>query len=1263
MFEITADDIARLDDENLRAVVARLCEAEVRSRGLSASCVTWGGNQTAADGGIDVRVALPAGTIIDGFIPSAATGFQVKKQDMPHAEILREMRPNGVIRPSIQGLADEGGVYIIVSSDGSTADTALQRRRDAMEEAMKGVLHADALKLDFYDRTRIATWVRTHEGLIPWARTLVGRAIPGWQSYGAWAYAPLPVGAVYLFDEKLRVHPSKRETENGFSALDGIRLLREQLRQERHVVRLVGLSGVGKTRLAQALFDGRVGKDSLNPDLAIYTNMADGPEPQPVGVASSLVASTERAILVIDNCSPDLHQRLSEVCRDHKSRVSVITIEYDIREDIPEGTEVFTLQSSSPELIVQMLRQRFPNVSEIDARTVAEFSGGNARIAIGLAGTIERNGTISGLTDEQLFQRLFEQRHAPDAALYLAAQACSLVYSFQGEDVSDDEQAELKRLGKLIGQSPHELYRQAAELQRRDLVQQRGSWRAVLPHAIANRLAGVALQNIPYATIQEQLLTSERLRKSFSRRLSYLHTSKEAVAIVKKWLGVGGLLADVAHLDELGATILENVAPVAPAEILAALERGVLAPHAADAALACKKHLNLLRSIAYEPALFERCTTLMVTILTAEEVDKPSNGTELFASLFHLCLSGTHATIEQRLAVIKALLDAPDRKRRALGVEALQGVLEAWDFFSTCSFEFGGHSRDYGFWPRTTREVQHWFREGLNLVAAVAYSDTPVAAPARVAFADHFRILWLKAGVPDELVAACRSIREAGFWPEGWRAVRQTLDAGGKGLAPERLAKLSDIEAQLRPTDLLQKVQAVVLTKRLQGVDVDDFEDHADDDIITRMARTESLAQDLGAAVATDDAVLTALLPEVVSSDGRLWSLGQGLCKGAPEAEKLWDRLVSALAATEAGRRKPQVLLGFLHELRTRTPVLAARLLGNAVEHETLSQYYPSLQVASDIEEADVARLKRSLKVGKAPAAIYVHLAYGRAAEPIPAPDLKELILGIAAMPSGYDVAIEILHMRLYAHEQRKEAVPAELADTGRELVRRLAFTKKNDREDYRIGAIVKSCLAGEQGILVVTELCSRLKDAVKKYETYAFYHDDLLDGLFSVQPIAALDALCAGNEKELEQGTRIINEVGNRRNPLGFVSEQELLTWCDQDPAVRYPAIARCITITQSAGEAGPLRWAPLARHLFARAPDKREVLKQFISQFMPSGVWGGSLSAILEAHTKLLDDLEVPPDLAGFIGEEKSRLRAAINVQQRSETELDKQRDERFE
>src|ERR1700680_168229 len=122
MFEITGNDIGLVSDEDLRTLVGRLCEEEVRRRGLPTTMVTWGGHQDARDGGLDVRVALPVGTSIDGFVLLPSTGFQVKKGDMPRKKILAEMCPEGTLRPVIQALADEGGAYIIVSANGSTTD-------------------------------------------------------------------------------------------------------------------------------------------------------------------------------------------------------------------------------------------------------------------------------------------------------------------------------------------------------------------------------------------------------------------------------------------------------------------------------------------------------------------------------------------------------------------------------------------------------------------------------------------------------------------------------------------------------------------------------------------------------------------------------------------------------------------------------------------------------------------------------------------------------------------------------------------------------------------------------------------------------------------------------------------------------------------------------------------------------------------------------------------------------------------------------------
>jgi hypothetical protein len=466
MFDVTPDEIASLNDEDLRSLVALLCEAEVSLKGFSRSAVTWGGNQTAPDGGIDVRVSLPPGSTIEGFIPRISTGIQVKKEDMPRAKILTEMSPSGTIRDVIQELADEGGAYIIVSSDADTSDIALRKRRcAAMREALEGVSNAEHLHTDFYDRTRLASWVRSHPGLIAWVKEKVGRAVSGWQPFRNWSGGP---EGEYILDERLRLYFSAQK-DDALAPEEGITKLRRMLSQPMKAVRLVGLSGVGKTRLVQALFDERIGSEPLPAAIAVYTNMSDNPDPQPIGLATNLIGNRARAVLIVDNCPPDLHRRLADLCLGADSSVSVLTVEYDIREDQPEGTDVVRLDTSSKDLIEKLIRVRFPNVSQVDARTIAEVSGGNARIAIALAGTVEGTETISGLTDEEQFQRLFRQRHDPNDALLYAAQACALLYSFNGEDLHGPE-AELPILGSLVEQSPMQLYGHVSDLPERDLL-------------------------------------------------------------------------------------------------------------------------------------------------------------------------------------------------------------------------------------------------------------------------------------------------------------------------------------------------------------------------------------------------------------------------------------------------------------------------------------------------------------------------------------------------------------------------------------------------------------------------------------------------------------------------------------------------------------------------------------------------------------------------------------------------------------------------
>ena len=365
------------------------------------------------------------------------------------------------------------------------------------EHSLAGKVH-----LDFYDSRRVANWVANHPTIVIWLRDKLKNKLnnpqTGWQPYGTWAYREKtrenPVADEYIKDDKAKVFSPQAGKE--MPILEAIDALRGDLGKEQASVRLVGLSGVGKTRLAQALFDDRIStsQPALNKEMVIYTDLADDPNPQPSAMLEALVQARSADIVIVDNCGQKTHQKLTAIIQHSASTLCLLTIEYDIREDSPEGTSCYRLAESSGALIEQILERHYSALSALDRNTISQFSGGNARIALALASTSNTSGELGRLTDDALFLRLFVQKNEQDKELQRCAEAASLLYSFDAEGEADT--SELAMLSAIAEVTISTFFRNIAELERRGLLQKRGKWRAVLPHAIANRLASCALRFI-----------------------------------------------------------------------------------------------------------------------------------------------------------------------------------------------------------------------------------------------------------------------------------------------------------------------------------------------------------------------------------------------------------------------------------------------------------------------------------------------------------------------------------------------------------------------------------------------------------------------------------------------------------------------------------------------------------------------------------------------------------------------------------------------
>ena len=153
------------------------------------------------------------------------------------------------------------------------------------------------------------------------------------------------------------------------------------------------------------------------------------------------------SVVVVDNCGQELHNRLTGIVLRAGSSVSLITIEYDIRDDIPPDTSSYRLEGASNQIVAKLLRRHYPELSDLDISAIVQFSDGNSRVAFALASTSVSKGEFSQLRDSELFGRLFLQKNGDSHELRRCAEVASLLYSFDFDD--DSEEGELALLASL----------------------------------------------------------------------------------------------------------------------------------------------------------------------------------------------------------------------------------------------------------------------------------------------------------------------------------------------------------------------------------------------------------------------------------------------------------------------------------------------------------------------------------------------------------------------------------------------------------------------------------------------------------------------------------------------------------------------------------------------------------------------------------------------------------------------------------------------
>lgn len=1268
-FELKPSDISNLSDADLREMVARLCEAELHDQKIQRSCILWGGAQEAADGGLDIRVKSEIPLLNPGFVPRKNTGFQIKKSSMGKAACREEMLMRGEVKEVIRSLIEQQGAYIIVSGKDDCSDKMLTDRIKGMQSAIENITSKEQIFLDFYGRDRLSAWLRQYPSVSLWVRSkLGGQSVSGWFPYQRWAGTPKEMDDEFLMDEHLCVTDLNSRHKKPMSIASGINLVREKLGKSGAVIRLIGLSGVGKTRFAQALFEENVGENPLPKTNVIYADLGNEPTPSVLNLVTYLKTNDCTSYVVLDNCPPEIHRTIQKEV-SHRAKLSLLTIEYDISDDQPEETEVIHIEPSSIRIISKLVLKRFPVLGRVNADKVAEFSGGNARLAIALASRVEADETLTNFSDEELFRRIFNQRKGKSDGLLESAEILSLVYSFNISSKKYND--ELSVLSQIGGSDRKKLYRDLAEMVRRQLVQQRGEWLAILPHALANRLARRALQNIHPDQINTELLkaNNRRLFKSCAHRLGYLHDFEPAHTLAGSWLKNYEAFHDITQCNTEELTILEYIAPIFPNKVLTLIENASIS---LDFYLRNHHHLKiivrLLRKLAYEDQYFNRAAELILYFAKSEIKEGTNLGiVSSFAGLFSLFISGTQAKPIQRFFLVEKILDCDGVWQREIAEAIFHSAFETVHWTSSEQFDFGARQRDFGWQPETVQEQLDWYAGFIKLLIPFFDSNNESKISwAEGILAKNFEQLWLYAGCYDVLEDIVKRHGVAGKWPGVWIAIKKTIQNPENVHRPEILSRLKKLECSAAPTDLYSEIEYYALTNT---------SDHIELGCENKENKLEELYQKiekLGELTVAKPEYLKRLAPKLwQNACTALFRFAKGLAKGSLDQTSTFETLIYLMQQQKLAEVQSTVFRGFIAGVYETNPLLLRKLQVSILDVPELKPHFISILLATPAESWKIDKLIELTRMEELEISSFRDMQF-YLGNYFTDNDLSRLLHAVNNLKDGIYATAEILYQRLLINTASNE-----LYAIGKQIIVKLLPLPRNWFQIRNFGTKQLNCFikaylpesAAENEVRnIIDVLCEGIETSRLIIDEFI---QDTLTYLVEHYTEYVLNRVCLIS-KNSEQLANLFSTISFDRNlsPLNSLSIERVLHWCNGDQH-RVQSVAKAVsvytyldTMTQTSEKSEKIILSPHILCLLDVAEDKAAIVKIIFK----NTYFYGSLrlrAYILEERSKAVAELLNHPsfEVQKITRDKLIELGEKIKYERELEAKENSQREQKFE
>lgn len=662
-------------------------------------------------------------------------------------------------------------------------------------------------------------------------------------------------------------HSTKNEFQGKFEWTNALAEIKRQLLKSKGVVRLLGLSGLGKTRLVLESF-----RNSNMQNQYLYCDCQQYATVVIKNTIIRILQDYSNAILILDNCDKDLLSDIINLRKSENVGTKVITIlnQPEEKNSNCDGITYISMDNKYQEVVEKILK-RFVALTEDQMNRIKDFSDGIPMMAELLVKGLQNGNDLGNLGDTQLINKMLGCSPETDERKVLQSLSLFDYIGYKKERRNEMEFVATTQSITSIDKSSDTLLinlfdNVIQKYTNRTVLERRGRQIGIRPTPLAMYLAAEWLESCTderMLAVVQAIQGSEHcavLISEFHNQFKNMGFNTKAREILNNLLGPNSPFGSAEVLNtEVGSHLFRTFVEVNPIAVSGLLTR-VFAQKSLEALKDIREgRRNIvwtLEKLCFDNKTFLEGAYLMMRFGLAENEKWDNNATGEFSRLFPIYLPATSISLNDRLIFLQTHILETENK--PLIMSALKRALYASDFMYMSGAELQGTNKLACYQPDDLDEIKHYIKGCLNLVIGEIRNNTEFSDNAKEILETSIISLCIFRAAE----IALPYIEEAAeIYNNDWDKMQETLaffeDRCMPIMAPETQLKYKTILNNLTKEDFISRFRRVEKDYRL----------NRELDFDKRLKQQREIYKSLAEELITSDGLNYNMLKQIINTD------------------------------------------------------------------------------------------------------------------------------------------------------------------------------------------------------------------------------------------------------------------------------------------------------------------------------------------------------------------------------------------------------------